>query len=177
MYEWLKILIRLFPNYINIKKTKGVATKTWCTTVTTNRSQWQYNGQNHTRTHTDKPQHKGLAANTYTSNAPTQTRIHAVYSPTITAMHQTHTLTEGAHSHSALAGKTHPSHTKYKLAYSYSPLAKQISTRARTHMHTRALAKPSRWGANSISFPMLVRREQRNRYTASPAVLKGVLLP
>lgn len=129
-----------------------------------------------THTHTHAPtnhKHKGMAANTYTSNTPTQTRIHAVYSRTITPMHQTHAITVGAHSHSALAGKTHPSHTKYKLAYSYRPLAKQISARA--HVHT--LAKNSHRGANSFSFPMLVRREQGNQYTPSPAVLKGVLLP
>ena len=35
----------------------------------------------------------------------------------------------------------------------------------------------SHQGANSISFPALVRSKQGNQYMPSPAVLKGVWLP
>lgn len=55
--------------------------------------------------------------------------------------------------------------------------AGQTNKHTHTRMHTCTLAKPSHWGADSISFPMLVRREQGNQYMPFPAVLKGVLLP
>lgn len=168
MYEWLKILIRLFHNCIDIKK-KGHCNKNLAHNSGDKPLPWTVQ---RTKPHTDKPQtqrhggkhihQKHAHANTYSCHVFPNNYTHA----------------SNTHNH---RGGTFPQCTCRKNASLpheiQTSLLIQSAGQTNTHTHTRTLAKTSHWGANSISFPMLVRREQRNQYTPSPAVLKGVLLP